>query len=192
MAKLKHDCFYGGQLKGFKAMVAYLKANPQKKMYSDYLWAIREAKKEDSIEPSQSQTYDNTAKPKVTSFFPLQKLKGTQPTVKMPTSCLAHLEERSAEKDEVVDNEDPDSIEGVTVEFLVHLLRAMKDAKKEERCCYHCSSLDHFIHDCPLVKASRTNSHLIHKEQMAPKKAVQAPQTKVTTPMMPPEEVPKA
>ena len=37
MAELKHDCFYRGLPKGLKAMVAYLKASPQKKTYSDYL-----------------------------------------------------------------------------------------------------------------------------------------------------------
>ena len=48
--------------------------------------------------------------------------------VKMPTVHLAHLEEESAEKDEVVDSEDPDGIKGVTQEFMVHLARAVKDA----------------------------------------------------------------
>ena len=28
----------------------------------------------------------------------------------------------------------------------------MKDTQKEDKCCYHCSSLDHFIHDCPFGK----------------------------------------
>ena len=65
------------------------------------------------MEPPHSQTANNTAKPKVTSFFPLQKHKGTQPMVKMPAVCLVHLEEESAKKDEVVDSEDPDGIEGV-------------------------------------------------------------------------------
>ena len=63
---------------------------------------------------------------------------------------------------------------------MVHLVRAMKDAQKEEKCCYHCSSLNHFIHDCPLVKASRTDSNLNQKEGMVPKKGAQAPQMKVT------------
>ena len=48
IAKLKCDHFYGGLLKQLKAMVAYLKASPQEKTYSNYLWAAREAKKEDS------------------------------------------------------------------------------------------------------------------------------------------------
>ena len=37
MAELKYDCFYGGLPKRLKAMVAYLKASPQEKTYSDYL-----------------------------------------------------------------------------------------------------------------------------------------------------------
>ena len=74
---------------------------------------------------------------------------------------------------------------------MVHLARAMKDTQKEEKHCYHCSSLDHFICDGPLVKASRMNSHLNHKEGMAPMKGAQAPQVKVTMPTMPPEGAPK-
>ena len=74
MAELKCNCFYGRLCKWLKAMVAYLKASPQEKTYSDYLWTTRETEKEDSMELSQSQTTDNTTKPKVTSFFPLQKL----------------------------------------------------------------------------------------------------------------------
>ena len=69
--------------------------------------------------------------------------------VKMATVHLAHVEEESAKKDEGVDSEDTDGIEGVMEEFMVHLARAMKDVQKEEKYCYHCSSLDHFIHDCP-------------------------------------------
>ena len=84
--------------------------------------------------------------------------------VKMLAVCWVHLEEERVEKDEVVDSEDPDGIEGVMEEFMVHLARGVKDARKEEKHCYHCSSLDHFIHDYPLVKALRTNSQLNHKE----------------------------
>ena len=184
VAKLKHDCFYGELPKWLKA-----KASPQEKTYSNYLWAVREAEKEDSSEPSQSQTATNTAKPKVTSFFPLWKLKGTEPTGKTPAIHLAYLEEENAEEDEEVHNEDSDGIEGVTEAFMVHLVRAMKGAQKEEK---HCSSLNHFIHDCPLVKSLRTDSHLNCKEGTAPKKGAWAPQTKVTMPMMPPEGAPKA
>ena len=120
------------------------------------------------------------------------EFKGAQPIVKRPAVCLAHLEEESAKKDEEVDSEDPDSIEGVTEEFMVHLVQAVKDTQKEEKCCYHCSSWEHFIRDCPLVKASRADLHLNHKEGMALKKGAQTSQMKVTMPKMPMEEVPKA
>ena len=48
MAEMKHNCFYGKLPTCLKAMVAYLKASLQEKTYSDYLWAAREAEKEDS------------------------------------------------------------------------------------------------------------------------------------------------
>ena len=98
------------------------------------------------MELSQSpwnQAIDNTAKPRTTSSFPLQKLKGNQPVPKKPA---VHLEEESARKDEEVESKDPDSIDGVTEEFMVHLVRAVEDAQVEEKHCYHCSSPEHFIH----------------------------------------------
>ena len=57
--------------------------------------------------------------------------------------------------------------------------------QSSERCSaggealFHCSSPGHFIQDCLLGAASRTDSHLNWKEGMAPKKGAQAPQTKV-------------
>ena len=83
---------------------------------------------------------DNAAKPKTTSFFPLQKLKGNQPVPKMAAMCWVHLEEESTERDEEVESKDPDSIDGVTEEFMVCLTRAVKDAQMEEKHCYHCGS----------------------------------------------------
>ena len=71
IAELKCDHFYGGVPKWLKAMVAYLKASTNKKMYSDYPQAVREAEKEEVMEPSCSQTADSTSKPKAMSFFPL-------------------------------------------------------------------------------------------------------------------------
>ena len=65
-------------------MVAYMKASTNEKTYSNYLQAVREAEKEKVMEPSHNWMTDNQTKPKVTSFFPLQKLKGTQ-RVKTPT-----------------------------------------------------------------------------------------------------------
>ena len=61
-------------------MVAYLKATPNEKTYSDYLCAAQEAEKEEKMEPSHSHIAGHLAKPKATSFFPLRKLKGNQPT----------------------------------------------------------------------------------------------------------------
>ena len=106
--------------------------------------------------------------------------------------CLAHLEEESARKDEELESKDPSGIDGVTEEFMVHLARPVKDAQVEEKHFYHCSSLEHLIHNCPLVKASRVNMHLNHKEGMALKKGSWAPQMKVITPKTPQEEAPKA
>ena len=87
--------------------------------------------------------------------------------------------------DEEVESKDPDGIDGVIEEFMVHLVRAMKDAQVEEKHCYHCSSLEHFICNCPLVRALRANMQLNHKEAMAPKKGAQAPRMKVTGPKTP-------
>ena len=107
-------------------MVAYLKATINEKMYSDYIWAAREAKKEEAMEPSCSQTADSTSKPKAMSFFPLQKLKGTQPA-RTPAVQVAHLEEDSTDKEEGTKSEDPDGIKGMIKELAVHLARAVKE-----------------------------------------------------------------
>ena len=63
IAELKHDHFYGGLPKWLKAMVAYLKASTNEKMYSDYLQAVREAEKEEAMEPSHSQIHDLRSQP---------------------------------------------------------------------------------------------------------------------------------
>ena len=73
---------------------------------------------------------------------------------------VAHLEEDGTKKVGGTESEDPNGIKGVTEEFVVHLARAVKEAQQEKKCFYHCSSLEHFIHKCPLVKASRTATHL--------------------------------
>ena len=81
VAELKRDQFYGGLPKKLKVMVAYLKAGPQVRTYSDYLRATRESKKEDSIElswNSRIQASDGPSKPRPTNFFPLRKLKGNK------------------------------------------------------------------------------------------------------------------
>ena len=87
-----------------------------------------------------SQVIDNTTKPKTTSFFPLQKLKGNQPVSKTAAMHLVHQEEESPEREEEDKPKDPDHIDGVTEELMVHLAWTVKDTQVEEKCCYHCSS----------------------------------------------------
>ena len=109
VANLKHDWFCGRLPKWLKAMVAYLKASANEKMYSDYLRAAREAEKDEVMEPSHSQTTDKSSKPKATRFFPLQKLKGTQST-KTPAMTVAHLEEEGSYEKAGGKIEDPDGL----------------------------------------------------------------------------------
>ena len=47
---------------------------------------------------------------------------------------------------------------------MFHLARAVKDAQADEKCCYHCSSPEHFICNCPLVKTFRDKKQLNGKE----------------------------
>ena len=190
MAELKWDCFYGGLPKLLKPMVAYLKATPGEKTYSDYLHGAWEAEKEEAMEPSCAHTVDSMGKPKMTSFFPLRKLKETQPT-KTPAVWLAHLEEEAADDEEGTESEDPYDLDGMTEEFIVCLARAVKDTQQEEKCCYHCSSLEHFIRDCPLVKSATTELHLNCKEGMALKKGAWTPLVKVTLPKASLDRMPK-
>ena len=132
MAELKRDHFYGGLPKRLKAMVAYLKAGPQVRTYSDYLRAAREAEQEDTTELSQSPrapAIDGPSKPRATSFFPLRKLKGNQPFMKKPAMCLTQLEEEDTDNGEDLESDNPDGINGVTKEFMVRLARAVKDAR---------------------------------------------------------------
>ena len=149
-------------------------------MYSDYLRAAREAEKEDSIKLSQSsriQTADGLSKPRTTSFFALRKLKGNQPFSKKPAIQLAQLEKEDTDNGEDPESDDPDGIKGVTEEFMVQLARAVKDAQMDEKCCYHCSSPEHFICNCPLMKTTRDKKQLNGKEGMAMMKGAQTPPT---------------
>ena len=190
IAELKCNHFYGRLPKWLKAVVAYLKDNANEKTYSKYLWAAREAEKEEVMEPSCSQTIDKPSKPKSTSFFPLWKLKGTQPT-KIPAVRAVHLEEEGSEEEVGTESEDPDGIKGVTEEVIVCLARVAKETQKDEKQCYYCSSTDHFICECLLVKTSRPATHLNWKEGTVPEKGAQTPQVKVTKLKVPPEGMPK-
>ena len=161
-------------------MVAYLKADLQVRTYSDYLRATWKAKKEDSIElpwGPKTQTTDNPPKPRTASFFPLRKLKGNQPLLKKPAVHLAHLEEEHASDDEDQESDNPGRIEGVTEELMVCLARAVKDTQADEKYYYHCSSPEHFICNCPLIKTSREKKQLNGKMGMASTKGAWTPLT---------------
>ena len=144
--------------------------------YSDYLRAAREAEKEDSIELSWSPrapAIDGPSKLRATSFFPLRKLKGSQPFMKKPAIHLAQLEEEGTNDGKDPESNDPNGIEGVTKEFMVWLERAVKDTQTDEKCCYHCSSPEHFIRNCLLMKAARDKKQLNGKEGTAMVKGAQ-------------------
>ena len=176
-------------------MVAYLKVGPQVRTYSDYLRATREAEKEDSIELSQSsriQTADGPSKPRTTSFFPLRKLKGNQPLSKKPAIWLAQLEEEDADDGEDPESDDPGGIEGVTEEFMILLVRAVKDAQTDEKCCYHCSSPKQFICNCLLMKTAKDKKQLNRKEGMATMKGAWAPPTTTNAIKSPQKEAQEA
>ena len=105
--------------------------------------------------------------------------------------CLAHLEEEGAGRDEDEGSNDPNRIDGVTEEFMVHQARAVKDAQTEEKYYYHCSSLEHFICNCLLVKTLREKLQLNGKEGTVLKKGAQTPPTTATTLKTLQMEVPK-
>ena len=176
-------------------MVAYLKAGPQVRTYSDYLRATREAEKEDSIELSwrpRAPATDGPSKPRATSFFPLRKLNGGQPFTKKPAICLAQLEEEDTDDGEDLESDDPDGIKGVTDEFMVWLARAVKDTQMDEKHCYNCSSPEHFIHNCLLMKTARDKKQLNGKEGMAMVKGAQTPLKSANTAKSPQQEAQEA
>ena len=159
-------------------MVAYLKVGPQVRTYSDYLRAAREAEKEDTIELSWSPRVpatDGPSKPRATSFFPFRKLKGNQLYMKKPVIHLTQLEEEDADNGKDLESDNGNGIDGVTEKFMVRLARVVKDAQVDEKCCYHCSSPEHFIRNCLLMKAARDKKQLNGKEGMAMVKGAQTP-----------------
>ena len=142
-------------------MVTYLKATTNKKTYSDCLQAAWEAEKEKMMETSQSLAMASRSKPMATSFFPLQKLKGSQLAV-TPSVQMVHLEEKSTNEEEGIDGEDPGGMKSMTDEFIVCLARAVKDAQQTEKHCYHCDSPDH-ICDCPQLTGMKADVSLHQK-----------------------------
>ena len=106
--------------------------------------------------------------------------------------CLAHLEEEGTRRNKDEGSDNPNRIKGITEDFMVCLARAVKGAQTEEKCCYHCSSPEHFIHNCLLIKTLRENMQLNHKEGTASRKGAQTPQMKTTMPKNPQKEISKA
>ena len=125
----------------------------------------------------RTQTTNNPPKPRATSFFSLRKLKGNEPIPKMPALHLEHFEEEDAEGNEDKEINDPGRIKEVTEEFMVHLARAVKDAQTDEKHCYHCISLEHFIHNCLFVKTLREKETVKWQGGMVSKKGAQTPST---------------
>ena len=74
------------------------------------------------------------------------------------------LEEEDTEDGEDPESDNPDGIKGVTEEFMVQLARVVKDAQMDEKCCYHCSSPEHFICNCLLMKTATDKKQLNGKE----------------------------
>ena len=162
---------------------------------SDYLRAAREAEKEDLIKlprTSRIQATDGLPKPRTTSFFPLRKLKGSQPFPKKPAIWLVQLEEEDADDGEDPESNNPDGIEAVMEEFMVWLARVVKDTQTDEKCCYHCSSPEHFIHNCLLMKTARDKKQLNGKEGMATMKGAQTPLMATNTVKSPQKEAQEA
>ena len=67
----------------------------------------------------------------VSSFY--RSLRGPSWHLKHPNAHLENLEEESARGDKEVESKDPNGINGVTEEFMVHLVRAVNDAQVEEK-----------------------------------------------------------
>ena len=124
---------------------------------------------------------NSPSKPRTTSFFLLRKLKGSQPFPKKPAIHLAQLEEEDANDREEPESDDPDGFKGVIEEFMIQLARAVKDTQTDVRHCYHCSSPEHFIHNCPLMKTARDKKPLNRKEGMVMAKGPQTPPKAVNT-----------
>ena len=104
---------------------------------------------------------------------------------------MAHLEEEDTGDGEDPESDDPGGITVVTEEFMVCLARAVKDAQADGKPCYHCSSLEYFIHNCPLVKTSQEKKELNGKEGMALTKGAWTPPAMTSTTKSPQKEAPK-
>ena len=119
----------------------------------------------------------------------LRKLKGNQPIPKKPTVHLVHLDEEDTSGNEDQESDNLGGNEGVMEEFMVCLARAVINAQADEKCCYHCSSPEHFIHNCLLINTSREKRQLNGKEGTALKKGAWTPLTTANALKSPETEV---
>ena len=122
----------------------------------------------------------------------MRKLKGNQPLSKKPTVCLAQLEEEEANNGEDPESDDSGGIEGVMEEYMVQLATVVKDTRADEKHHYHCSSPEHFIQNCPLMKTARDKKQLNRKEGMAMMKGAWTPLTTMNTVKSPQKEAQEA
>ena len=118
----------------------------------------------------------------------MRKLEGSQPFPKKPAICLAQLDKEDTDDGEDPGSDDPDKIEGVTEDFMVWLAKAVKDAQTDEKHCYHCSSPEHFICNCLLMKTARDKKQLNRKKGMAMTKGAQTPPKATSTVKSPQKE----
>ena len=105
---------------------------------------------------------------------------------------MAQLEEEYADDGKDPESDDPGGIEGVIEEFMVQLARAVKDAQADEKCCYHCSSPEHFICNCLLMETARDKKQLNRKEGTAMMKGPQTPPTTMNAIKNPQKEAQEA
>ena len=103
-----------------------------------------------------------------------------------------HLEKEVSGKEADAMNKDPNKFDGVMEECIVCLARVVKEAQQDKKCCYHYSSMEYFIHECPLMKASTLATHLNWKEGTSPEKGDQTPQVKMAKSKASQKEIPKA
>ena len=77
-------------------------------------------------------------------------------------------------------------------EYMVQLARAVKGTQTDERCCYHCSSPEHFICNWPLMKTARDKKQLNEKEGMVMVKGAWTPPKATNTIKSPQKEAQEA
>ena len=150
-------------------------------MYSDYLQAAREAEKEEAMEPSCNWMAENQTKPKAMSFFPLQKLKGTQP-VMTPAVQVAHLEEDVTDTEESAQSDNPNGIEGMTEE---------EGSSTGGEMLLPLQQPWTFYLQVPVGEGIQDSYPFKLKGGTAPEKGAQTPQVKVAKPKVPQEGMPK-